>query len=103
MQDKQLLKEALKKYNKDDYYILSWDEYQSELDTLTKKIVEYVNKNKINIDAVVPILRGGNIPATYLVYTLSVLHILPVQYKYFFIDKKRYELRKLFTIKRIDT
>jgi len=100
MQDKQLLKEALKKYNKDDYYILSWDEYQSELDTLTKKIVEYVNKNKINIDAVVPILRGGNIPATYLVYTLSVLHILPVQYKYFFIDKKRCELRRLFTIKK---
>ena len=102
MEDKNLLKEALKKYNKDIYYVLSWTEYQKELNNLTKKIVDYVNKNQIYIDAVVPILRGGNIPATYLAYTLSILQILPVQYKYFFIDGKRCELRRLSTIKRED-
>lgn len=100
MEDKNLLKEALKKYNKGSYYVQSWKEYQIELDTLTKKIVEYINKNNIVIDSVVPILRGGNIPATYLAYTLGILNILPVQYKYFFIDGKRCELKRLCTINK---
>ncbi len=87
MQDKNLLKEALKKYRKSDYHVMSWKEYQTELDTLVGKIVKYIRKNKVKIDAVVPILRGGNIPATYIAYTLGVLQILPVQYKYFFVEQ----------------
>jgi len=70
---------------KSDIYKLSWNEYvEKELDVLAKKVLEYVKKNKIKIDAVVPLLRGGNIPATYLAYKLNVLRIAPVQYKYFF-------------------
>ena len=102
MQDKDLLKDALKKYKKSDYYNLSWEEYQKELDALTKKVVDYVKENKIVIDAVVPILRGANIPATYLAYTLGVLQTLPVQYKYFFIDGKKCELRRISSIKKED-
>lgn len=99
MQDKDLLKETLKKYKKQNYYVQNWTEYEEELNKLTKKIVDYVNENKIVIDAVVPILRGGNIPATFLAYTLSILNILPVQYKYFFIEGKC-ELRKLCGINK---
>ncbi len=62
--------------------------------------MDYVKENNIQIDVVVPILRGGNIPATYLAYTLGVLQILPVQYKYFFIDGKKCELRRISAIKK---
>ncbi|PIO08332.1 hypothetical protein COU59_01765 [Candidatus Pacearchaeota archaeon CG10_big_fil_rev_8_21_14_0_10_34_12] len=74
---------------KTDIYKLGWDEYfEKELKILTKKVVDYVKENSIKIDAVVPLLRGGNIPGTYLAYKLNILRIVPVQYKYFFKDKE---------------
>ncbi|MCL5675657.1 MAG: phosphoribosyltransferase [Patescibacteria group bacterium] len=99
MQDQDLLKEALKKYHKENYYVQTWDEYYEELGTLTKKVVDHVRKNKITVDAVVPILRGGNIPGTVLAYTLNLLTILPVQYKYFFV-KDKCELRRISGINK---
>lgn len=99
MQDKDLLKETLKKYKKEYYIVQSWLEYQDELAKLTNKITGYVKENEIVIDAVVPILRGGNIPATFLAYALGILSILPVQYKYFFIEGKC-ELRRLCEINK---
>ena len=72
---------------KSDIYKLKWNEYfQGELSILANKIVGYVKENNVKIDAVVPILRGGNIPGTYLAYKLNILRITPVQYKYFFKD-----------------
>lgn len=97
MQDKDLLKETLKKYKKENYQVMSWLEYELELIKLTDKIVKYVKDHSLKVDVVVPILRGGNIPATYLAYTLDVLTILPVQYKYFFTPGKC-ELRRLLSI-----
>lgn len=94
MQDKKILKEALKKYKKGNYRVQSWDEYKGELNILTSKIVKYIDEEKIKVDAIVPILRGGNIPATFLSYTLNILTILPVQYKYFFV-KDKCELRRI--------
>ena len=99
MQDQNLLRDALKKYKKSNYYIQDWLEYSKELQKLTDKVVTYVQANQLNVDAVVPILRGGNIPATFIAYALDVLTILPVQYKYFFVGKKC-ELRKMFGINR---
>ena len=97
MQDKNLLNETLKKYKKENYHVMSWSEYEPELNNLTDKVISYVNKNNLQVDIVVPILRGGNIPATYLAYSLSVLTVLPVQYKYFFVPGKC-ELRRLLNI-----
>ncbi|MFH1244626.1 MAG: phosphoribosyltransferase [bacterium] len=97
MQDPNLLKDTLKKYKKDNYHVQSWSEYEPELKTLTDKVLGYVKDNKLTIDAVVPILRGGNIPATFLAYALDVLTILPVQYKYFFTPGKC-QLRRLLSI-----
>lgn len=99
MQDKNLLKDALKRYKKENYQVQSWDEYSVELKKLTDKIVACVKKENINVDAVIPLLRGGNIPATYLAYVLDVLAILPVQYKYFFPNGKC-ELRRIQSINK---
>lgn len=94
MQDPDLLKEALKKYKRENYYVQAWDEYLPELTSLINKVTKYVQAENLTVDAVVPILRGGNIPATFLAYQLKVLIILPVQYKYFFVPGK-VELRRL--------
>ncbi len=72
---------------KENIYKLGWDEYlEKELDILLSKVQKYIRENNIKIDAVVPLLRGGNIPGTYLAYRLEVLRIAPIQYKYFFKD-----------------
>jgi hypothetical protein len=91
------LADALAKYKKENLYIRSWAEYSVELEALTKKVTEYIKKNNIIVDAVVPIERGGNCAGTYLAYKLSILQILPVQYKYFFVGKIC-ELKKMLGV-----
>ncbi len=91
------LKQALKKYKKENYYVRSCQEYyDNELKPLVNKVARYVKDNNIKVDVVVPILRGGNVPATFLAYALDVLQIIPVQYKYFF-TKTTCELRRILS------
>ncbi len=100
MNNQDSLKEALKKYNKNNYHVQTIVEYQAELDSLLTKVKEYVTTHHLTIDVVVPILRGGNIPATYLAYLFDVLTtIVPVQYKYFFKNGKC-ELRRLLSVNK---
>lgn len=89
----------LAKYKKEDFIKMSWDDYGKILEKLYKKVSKYLKENNIKIDAVVPILRGGAFPGTYLTFKLNLLRILPVQYKYFFIGKK-IELRKILDFPR---
>lgn len=86
--------EITKRYKKDGFKRLSWQDYQDILDGLVKKIQGYVEENNLKINMVVPILRGGAFPGTYLAYKLHLIRIVPVQYKYFFEDGE-IELRKL--------
>lgn len=89
----------LAKYKKSDFKRVSWEEYGKTLEILFRKVNRYIKKNNIKIDAVVPILRGGSFPGTYLTYRFHLLRILPVQYKYFLSDKK-IQLKKIFSLKR---
>ncbi|MFH0808520.1 MAG: phosphoribosyltransferase [archaeon] len=84
---------------KSDIYRLRWDEYfEKELKVLAEKVLDYIKEKGIKIDAVVPLLRGGNIPGTYLAYRLNILRITPVQYKYFFKD----EVANLVQIQKVN-
>ena len=78
----------LAKYKKEDFKRVSWKEYGKTLDELYKKVNKYIKDKNIKIDAVIPILRGGAFPGAYLTFRLNLLRILPVQYKYFFQNKK---------------
>lgn len=78
----------LAKYRKSQFTRLSWEGYGRILDNLYQKVSRYLEENKIKIDAVVPILRGGAFPGGYLAARLHLLRILPVQYHYFFEGKK---------------
>ncbi len=74
----------LAKYKKSDFEKLSWENYGKILEKLFEKVSKYIKENNIEIDAVVPILRGGAFPGTFLAFKFHLLRILPVQYKYFF-------------------
>ncbi|MBI2592901.1 MAG: phosphoribosyltransferase [Candidatus Colwellbacteria bacterium] len=92
---------TISKYRKSDFRRLSWQEYAKTLETLYRKVNNYVKKNHLKIDAVVPILRGGAFPGTYLAYKLDLLRVIPVQYRYF-IKGKTTELRKVMNFSRKD-
>ncbi|MDA3837280.1 MAG: hypothetical protein PF542_06690 [Nanoarchaeota archaeon] len=49
---------------------------------------KYLKKNNSSIDIIIPILRGGGIPALKLAFDFKILRILPYQFKYF-ANKKR--------------
>lgn len=87
----------LPNYKKEDFKQLSWDEYGKTLQEIYEKILKYVQENKIKIDAVIPILRGGAFPGAYLAFKFNLLTIFPVQYKYFFKNSKM-ELRQILSI-----
>ncbi len=87
----------LAEYKKEDFKRVSWNEYNQTLETLLEKVRKYLQENNIKIDAVVPILRGGAFPGTYLTFRLGLLRILSVQYKYFFI-KGKIELKKILGV-----
>jgi len=83
----------LAKYRKSDFKKVSWEDYGKTLEKLYRKVSKYLKENDIEVDAVIPILRGGAFPGAYLAYKLYILRILPIQYHYFFSDNK-IELRK---------
>lgn len=91
----------LAEYKKEDFKKTSWEDYGKILENLGQKVEKYIKENNIKIDAVVPILRGGAFPGGYLAYKLNLLRVLPVQYKYFFIDRK-IELRKILGLTKIE-
>src|SRR3989338_10986936 len=97
MADEKQVDIQLPKYYKSDFKKLSWKKYFKVLDNILIRLKKYFKENKIQIHAVVPILRGGNFPGTYFAYQLHILRILPVQYKYFF-NKGKIELKRMFDL-----
>ena len=89
--------EITARYKKDGFRTLSWNEYEKVLQILLTKIQQQLQQNNQKIDIIVPILRGGSFPGTYLAYKLNILRVVPVQYKYFYEDGK-IELRQLLEL-----
>ncbi|MCK4525063.1 MAG: phosphoribosyltransferase [Candidatus Andersenbacteria bacterium] len=89
----------LAEYKKSDFKKVLWEEYGKTLEIIFGKVNRYIKKNDIKIDAVVPILRGGSFPGTYLTFKLDLLRILPVQYKYF-LSNDKIELKKIFSFSK---
>jgi len=81
-------------YTREDFTRISWEEYGQTLDSLFGKVNKYTRESGTKIDAIIPLLRGGNFPGTFLAFKLKMLRIVPIQYKYFFKDGK-VQLRKI--------
>jgi hypoxanthine phosphoribosyltransferase len=95
------------RYTRKEIKKLSWREIERDIDKIKNKLDNYLKKEGIVIDTIIPILRGGGIPANILSHKYNVLKIIPVQYKYFS-DKKtiikellKLDLKKLKNSKNI--
>ena len=83
--------------NVNDFYLMTWEEYQGIVENLLCSISKYKNENAISFDFIVPVLRGGGVLAISLSHRLNVVRIFPVQYKYVYEndDKSTYKPREL--------
>ncbi len=74
---------SIKEYSADEFVQLSWEEYGQILERLYLAIKKYTEKHPVKFDAIVPVLRGGMIPAAYLCGKLKIIQVIPIQFKYF--------------------
>ena len=70
------------KYTEEDLDIVSWERVDGFIDKIYNDVSEYLKKNNLSIKYIVPILRGGGIPALKLSHMFDVINILPIQLKY---------------------
>lgn len=72
----------MKLLNNNDFVHMTWDEYQVHIDNIYKEIKTFISENNITIDYIIPIIRGGAVPAISLSYLLNVVPIGILQLKH---------------------
>lgn len=73
---------------KEDFYYVSWSQYEKAAIEISQKIHKYCSENDITITHIVPILRGGGVLGIHLSHMLNVTKVNTCQYKYVSEDKK---------------
>ena len=62
---------------------LTWNQFGERVDKLYLKVRRYLNKNKIELSAIVPILREGGFIGLPFAFKFNTLRVIPIQFKYF--------------------
>lgn len=74
-----------------DFEPISWSEFDQIMDTVSQKVKNFLDESGLSVRYIVPVLRGGMIPAVVLGHKLSVIDFMPVQVKC--LGKGRSEVR----------
>jgi len=62
---------------------LNWNDYGKRVDILFKKTKEFLQKNKYQLSAIVPIIREGMFIGLPFAFKFNTWKIIPIQFKYF--------------------
>ncbi len=65
-----------------DFVIMTWEEYEGHIKALSEKISAFLAEYGEKIDIIVPVLRGGGIPAISIAYKLEVVAMRCIQMKH---------------------
>ena len=69
-------------YKEKDLDKISWERMDKYIEKIYKEVNKFILENSLEIKYIVPILRGGAIPAVILAHKFNIVDFLPVQYKY---------------------
>ena len=69
-------------YTKKDLDLISWDRIDNFINKIYKDVSNYLIKNNLKIKYIVPIMRGGGIPAIIFSHLFNVIDMLPIQLKH---------------------
>lgn len=70
------------KYTKKDLDLISWERIDSFVDKIYKDVNNYLKSNNLSIKYIVPIMRGGGVPAIKLSHMFNVIDMLPIELKH---------------------
>lgn len=70
------------KYTKKDLDLISWERIDGFIDKIYNNVNDYLKTNNLSIRYIVPIMRGGGVPAIKLSHMFNVIDMLPIQLKY---------------------
>lgn len=69
-------------YTENDLDLISWDRIDQFIKKIYQDVYNYLNKNNLKIKYIVPIMRGGGIPAIIFSHLFNVIDMLPIQLKH---------------------
>lgn len=69
-------------YTEKDLCFITWKDFDEFIDKIYIDVYNYLNQNNLKIKYIVPIMRGGGIPAIVLSHMFDVVDCLPIQLKY---------------------
>jgi len=69
-------------YTEKDLDLISWDRIDSFIDKIYIDVENYLTENNLKIKYIIPIMRGGGIPAVILSHRFNIIDMLPIQLKY---------------------
>ena len=69
-------------YTEKDLDLISWERIDGFIDKIYKDVNSYIKKNNLKIRYIIPIMRGGGIPAVILSHLFDVIDMLPIQLKH---------------------
>lgn len=78
-------------YTEKDLDLISWERIDNFIEKIYQDVNNYVNMNNLNIKYIVPIMRGGGVPAIKFSHMFDVIDVLPIQLKH------NYETHKIDT------
>ena len=69
-------------YTEKDLDLISWDRIDGFVDKIYKDVIVHLDKNNLKIKYIIPIIRGGGIPAIILSHKFDVIDMIPIQLKH---------------------
>ncbi len=69
-------------YTEKDLDLISWERIHGFINKIYKDVNNYLKENNLKIKYIVPIMRGGGIPAVIFSHLFDVIDMLPVQLKH---------------------
>jgi len=69
-------------YTEKDLDLISWNRIDEFVDKIYNDVKKYLSENNLKIKYIIPILRGGGIPAIMFSHMFDVIEMLPIQLKH---------------------
>lgn len=69
-------------YTEKDLDLISWERIDGFIDKIYKDVNNYLIQNDLKIKYIIPIMRGGGIPAVIFSHLFGVIDMLPIQLKH---------------------
>lgn len=91
-------------YSHKDFIKLKWSEFQRASEHVVQVLSEYCTTNKLKVNFLVPILRGGAPLAILISHSMNIVPFFPCQYKYLYDHQEQsYVTKEYFsTIEEIE-